>query len=101
MVGRARFWCVWLGSLVACLLVAWLLTATWGVHDITRYVRMRSHPTTVSDRRSPAPFVVVVNWEVNTMRGKSGRLHRESEWFVWFLGAKWSVFARVTAEAIA
>ena len=80
MVGRAKFWCVWLGSLIAFVLVGWLLTATWGVRDVTRHVG----GTTVFERCSPAPFVVVVRWE----RKGSGRLDARGGrvLYVWFLG---------------
>jgi hypothetical protein len=46
MVRRTKFWLVWLGSPVAFVLIGWLLTATWSVHDITAYIKLRSHATT-------------------------------------------------------
>ncbi len=94
MVGRRRFWCLWLGALVVFFLVGWLLSSTWGVYDVTRYVKLRSHLTTVFDPRSPAPFVVVVDWEAGRLERRGGFRLRESECFVWFLGAKWPVAAK-------
>ncbi len=80
MVGRAKFWYGWLGSLVAVVLVGWLLTATWGVRDVARHVG----GTRVFEKRSPAPFVVVVRWE---RRGRSPKDAAGGEvLYVWFLG---------------
>jgi len=85
MVGRAKFWCVWLGSLIAFVLVGWLLTATWGVRDVTRHIG----GARVFEKRSPAPFVVVIRWE----RKGHGRLHARGGRFsyVWFLGMTFHV----------
>jgi hypothetical protein len=94
-VRRGRLWCLWLAALVAFLLVGWLLSSTWGTYDVTRYVKLRSGPTAVFDPRSPAPFVVVVDWEAGRLERRGGFRLRESEYFVWFLGAKWSVAAKV------
>jgi len=89
MVDRAKFWCVWLGSLIAFLLVGWLLTATWGVHDVTRYVERTSGSTRGFEQRSPAPFVVAVQWE------RRGRGPRDAAGgrvlYVWFLGMTFPV----------
>ena len=89
MVGRAKFWCVWLGSLIAFVLAGWLLTATWGVRDATRHVERTLGSTRGFEQRSPAPFVVVAQWQ---RRGRGPRDGAGGKvLYVWFLGMAFPV----------